>query len=303
MSISHFLSPLVTTALIATALTLRLGHPSFGALSNPQRAEAYRIRQSVFRPSGRINEEILNNLTKEQREELESALWEDIGLLQQQGVSGYALNNSMETRRLAMLGNDSAREMVVQAYFEDPAFSIAYLNDPKLIPLIGDQLFKSEPLWSSASGVGLFGAQEYARRDILKLLQNTKFFNEEVTRWAGLMLPNSSGLRDFQVDPPGTEILRRWYRANEVALKAWDFKAVKPGDEVQRPATGNANVTLPLANAADNHLDGTPRSHSVQSPVNEDRVRSREHRSPATAWIIGIIALCCLLILILRKRR
>jgi hypothetical protein len=117
--------------------------------------------------------------------------------------------------------------MVVQDYLRSPSSGIAFLNDAKVIPLIGEQLFKNEPLVNGSGDFQWLGAQEYARKDVVRILLHSGAFIEDVRDWAERLRPNMVIDDVSEVDPSVTDLLRRWYRANEAALKAWDFKTVQ----------------------------------------------------------------------------
>lgn len=200
--------------------------PCVCALDEAARAEAAEIWERVFPLTKRSKEADRAALSPEQRQLLITYLKERIARMREGQYSEINLNSSSEAFDLDLLDDGEGRGMVMKEYLRDPNFgsqTLRFLNDPKTIAFVGEKLFADEPLQYYEGDVGLIGAQEVARRDILHLLRSTNVFDPEVRFWARRMDERNV------IDPPGTEIMRTWFRDNQAALKAADFKAVKPG--------------------------------------------------------------------------
>lgn len=185
---------------------------------------AFAIKQRVF-PSGRhVDKAAFGALSAKERELLIWYLW-----------------NLDDTVELAILGDSNAREKVVAEFLNASQWGrggseLKALRDPKVIPMIGEALFKEEKFeQEEGSDVGFAPIQETVRGATVHILGNSPEFNERVINWARRMRDDSS------MNPEETAIMRDWYRANEAKLKAGDFKAVQPGAE---PPERNASASV-----------------------------------------------------------
>ena len=235
---------LLTIVLLSTFL----GSEVFG-LNQADRTAAIQLYRSFFPNNGPLDRQRLRNATDSERELLKPFLWEKIRDQLRDRSPQLPIGGSMETIVLAAFGDDWAREMVVSAYLSAPRWGpredpLYILNDPKVISLIAEHLFKEERVTmgrvdEAPTQVGeleKIPTQDSVRRVILQILTTSSTFNPEVEAWARRLKE-----REFNVlvpgvsvpvfDPDGTRVLREWYRANEGKLKAWDFKVVQPGAE------------------------------------------------------------------------
>ena len=238
---------------------------------------AFAIDQRVFPPGGHVDKAAFGTLSAEERELLIWYLW-----------------SLDDTVRLAILGDSKAREMVVADFLDTKKMSSGYsalqaLKDPKVIPMIGEELFKDEKL-KQHGDVGIMPIQDIVRNVMLHALGNSAEFNEAVINWARRMD------EDNWSDANGIAIMRDWYRANEAKLKAWDFKAVEPGAEppdrkVSAPA-GGAPSSLPS--------DSKPATAPVSFPGN---VQSPESSRNVYAWIAALLLTICGSLAWLLKRK
>jgi hypothetical protein len=129
-------------------------------------------------------------------------------------------------REMAMLGDDWAIVECTNWFLEygtrAAPNTMRAINSPKVIPLIGEALFKAERLERSADLL-LAPTQETVAEVVVYTLSNSSAFDEEVISWAR------------RVDHRYTmKMIRDWYRENEAKLKAGDFKAVRPGTELPK---------------------------------------------------------------------
>lgn len=175
---------------------------------------------------------------------------------------------------LALLGDDWARNEAVKMFWENSrtnAHLLAYLMDPKIIAIIGEGLFMEEEVY----GIGdvYWGTTQRGVAEIfIETLANSPEFSADVINWARRM-----------GRPPDIKMMRDWYRANEAALKAGNFKAVQPGAE--RAAVPAAQA----AREAASPIETTTNTSSAAKPATD----AGEVASGVNwyAWVAALLAI------------
>ncbi|MDQ3566433.1 MAG: hypothetical protein M3436_20950 [Pseudomonadota bacterium] len=122
------------------------------------------------------------------------------------------------------LGDEEMRRHLAQKFAESPnPRGLGPSGDPELVPLLAPYLFREEPAWDTAHGdVSAPRLSISACDTIAKIVGNSPAFTGEVGDWAR-RVQQPFGTPEYR------EILREWWRANEAAFKAKDFKAVRLG--------------------------------------------------------------------------
>ena len=172
---------------------------------------------------------------------------------------------------LALLDDDWAREQVVKAFWNRSrarASGLHYLRDPKIISMIGEGLFMEEETYQRGDLIS-YPTQDNIARVVIDTLANSSEFDADVINWARRVNQWSAeeGSRELR-------IVRDFYRANEDKLKAWNFKAVRPGVEppdrnTSAPA-GGVSSSMPPGSKPAPALVTFP--HSVLSQERSDNV-------------------------------
>lgn len=141
---------------------------------------------------------------------------------------------------MATLGDDWALTQCVSWFLAHESRGapnvMRALKNPKVIPLIGEALFKEEKE-EFDSDVGLEPTQQTVAQVIVYTLIESPEFEEDVRNWARRVSQNGT-----------MTIIRDWYRLNETKLKAMDFKAVRPGaepSELKQSAPVGTQATSP----------------------------------------------------------
>jgi hypothetical protein len=170
--------------------------------------------------------------------------------------------NSSMVLYMAILGDDWAIIQTVNYFLAHGTRAapnkMQALSSPKAISLIGEGLFKDEKLeW--AGDVGLMPTQVTVANVILYTLGNSPEFNENVVNWARRVSQNYN-----------MKMMRDWYQANEAKLKAWDFKAVQPGEEppgrnASAPADGSQSSVPPPSTPASTPAPSPGDAHTQDS--------------------------------------
>jgi hypothetical protein len=157
--------------------------------------------------------------------------------------------NTIPLVELAMLGDDPALTERVKEFLTHGTRSVPtellLLSNPKVIPLIGEGLFKDEKP-QIVGDVYRRPTQETIKNVMLHTLSDSAEFNSDVAGWARRV---SGG--------DAIAVVRKWYRANETKLKAGNFKAVEAGPEL---SSSNGNPPVPSGGGA------TPSSVPPLSP-------------------------------------
>lgn len=263
------------------SLVLILTCPFLLAETKEQRAKENAIYKRVFPVGVRPNKDALNSLTGDEQQMLIEHLRSAIDAYRKKGEDDASLGGHTSTLQLAMLGDDKARAMVVASFLNERSGegwdSLKTLNEPKVIPMIGEALFRNEVyVREPGSDVGFVPTQKIVGEVTLHILCNSPKFSAEVINWARRVRSEKSPFDEVQ-------ILRDWYRANEAMLKAWDFKAVQPGAEPperKQPVSAEAN---PLPSASEASRPGTA---PVSSP---DSAQIQGSPGNVYAWIAAIL--------------
>lgn len=151
--------------------------------------------------------------------------------LLRESVDSIALKYPVEARvmntiplvELAMLGDDWAMTQRVNEFLTHGTRSapteLLLLNSPKVIPLIGEGLFKDENE-QTVGDIHYSPTQETIKLVILHTLTHSSEFSSDVAGWARRVSVGDT-----------VATVRNWYRANETKLRAGNFKAVEAGPE------------------------------------------------------------------------
>ena len=281
--------------LYVALVILLLSNLSWSAESKEQSAKEYALYERVFAASVRPDMHELGSLSAEEYNLLQQGLRKQIDYYRNKGESAAALGSHYETLQLAALGDDNAREMVVAEFMNAPrwgnrASGLKALREPKVIPMIGEALFKEET--EEERGDNIYKAiQETVRSVIVYTVGNSAEFNEAVINWARRMRSDSS------MNPEETAILRDWYRANEAKLKAGDFKAVQPGAEPPERKQPAPFDTQPPSSSPPSATAGSESKTRGNAPT---PVHSGNGYLSITALLL---ALCGSLVWLLRRKR
>ena len=187
--------------------------------------------------------------------------------------------SSSTVLNLALLGDDWAREQVVQSFWNNSrakATQLHYLNDPKVIAMIGEGLFMEEEEYRLGD-VGFMPTQDNIAEVFIDTLGNSPDFNPDVINWARRVNHWSAEIGSREL-----KFTRDWYRANETKLKAGDFKAVQPGAE---PPERNASAPVDRPPSSVPGIS-SPNSKPISSPGS---TQTQDSAGNVYAWIAAFL--------------
>ena len=242
-----------------------------------------------------LDHQHVRNLTLAQREQLRVYSRSKIEDMKRSGMEDAAhIADSESMLHLALLGDDWAREQVVKSFWNQSrgyASELHYLKDPKVIAMTGDGLFMEEE-WYQRGDVRYKPTQETIAEVVIDTLGNSPEFTADVINWARRVdqWAVEDGSRELK-------IVRDWYRANEVKLKAGDFKAVQPGAEPP-----DRKASAPAGGAPSSRPPGSkPATAPASFPGN---VQSPESSGNVYAWIAALLlTICGGLVWLLKRKR
>lgn len=125
-----------------------------------------------------------------------------------------------------------AVKVVLEADLDDPRFGKAYTDlmdaaRPEAIPLLAPRIFVDEPnIGVSFGDAGGYSAKSYGfASGFLRTMERSPAFSDEVRWWAKY---------HFGADSEGLlQVMRGWWKENEAAFQAGDYKAVRPGRDIR----------------------------------------------------------------------
>jgi len=254
------------------------------ALTADQLKEGRVLVSRVFQNKGRVDQAFWDGLPPEKRDLVLGELRWTIENRRQHSGGQEDFRDGGPALHLAMLGDQTGRTLTVQGYLMRPyerSDSILLLNDPRVISMVGETLFTGGELIQADSDLIFAADREVVRKDILRLLVQTHAFTEAVETWAGRMGPEKG------IDPSGTELLKVWFKENEAALTAEDFKAVKPGAERASEPADSASAVSSVKFNATSPLDSR---HTTHEP-NQFLKTAPPNRGSYAWYVVAAIAL------------
>jgi len=261
-------------------------------LTEEKNREAIGVRERIFPGSKRLDKVVWENLPPSQKELVVTYLRDAVERQMRRATSEWDWFSG-EAVDLAALGDELGREIMVKEYWRDPSsmsIILRRINDPKMIPRIGEELFKNEPFDSIVGDMIVPGTQVVAFEDVLSLLQSTNSFNREVSDWA-------ARFRGLRGEGENLNLVRNWYGANEAALQVGDFRAVKPGvNPIVVPAPALTPSDLQPARTA----NGAPQRGVELTSGYSANVSN--HRFSIWLGLAGIFIAIGLVIFVLRKK-
>lgn len=142
---------------------------------------------------------------------------------------------------MAILGDEAALQKLVKSYIANETGGvpgeILLIKNPKIIPLLGETLFKEEKP-KIAGDLIFLPPQQSVAYVIAQNLLNSNEFSPDVVKWARRLQPNMK-------PDSSIPLLRKWYVANESKLKAGDYKAVVAGDDLAETRSPSNTGTVP----------------------------------------------------------
>ncbi len=150
----------------------------------------------------------------------------------QQGRSERSLSSLFLALKLARLDDQWGLESFAMQFRERPRgawdYKFKFIRNAKLIPLVGDLLFKNE-VYEEHGDLGFLPTQGTTAEGIIETLKYAPQFRPDVSQW-GQELDRAARKGSGGV----LTILREWYRENEEKLRAGRFLEVRPGQTPQR---------------------------------------------------------------------
>lgn len=232
---------------------------------NARSTETEATVRELFRDFRPYNTERIRGLTEHQRSLMLDVLRDKFTKEREQMKDGkLEPSYASVVFEMALIGDDQALKEYCYYFlaFESRSnpVKMLLLCSPKAIPLIGEALFKEEH-YEVPGDVGLLPTQSTVANIILQTVSIAPEFSKDAASWAGRALSAPRGVDIKQ--------LRTWYRENEAKLRAWDFKAIQPGEEPpvhKLPSAANVKSTTPP-------IETPPRSEpkALDAPSTLDR--------------------------------
>ena len=213
----------------ASAGSLALGLiPSLAALSQERQEEllrSLRTERIFARPDLDLTREEKRFLIPAARE-----LWKEKAAM---GVGPYLRD------LLVVLGDEQMLQEYVAEFRENPYIAnqsiMVRSQDPRLVEWLAPDLFRSERLTQAPGDIPMPPFSFLASDVILLALRACPDFPGEVRAWADRGMRFDDPVREALHPEEAREILREWWRANEVHFEAQNYAAVRPGRELRNP--------------------------------------------------------------------
>lgn len=126
---------------------------------------------------------------------------------------------------LAILGDEWGIDVIVKRIRQRRGYSdhLCWLvRDPRIIPKIGDLLFREEP-FQEADDVVYDPRQLIAASGTIETLRYSPQFQPDLSNWAADLRSKWGHSEEI------LEILREWYKENEQKLQEGKFQEIRPG--------------------------------------------------------------------------
>ncbi len=215
------------------AVQVSLGAGPF-SLSETEVSRVRKLHSHVFErlPPNGLNHSRLQSLSDTDRELLIRFLRGRVEERRARGERESVIRGSGLDRDLALLGDDWGLSVFAEEFRDRPRGDWSHqfkdLRNAKLIPLVGDLLFKNE-VYEEHGDLGFLPTQGTTAEGIIETLKYAPQFQPDVSQW-GQELD-----RAIRKGSGGVlTILREWYRENEEKLRAGRFLEVRPGQTPQR---------------------------------------------------------------------
>ena len=210
-------------------------------LTSEEIARAEELREYVFSSEGGkgVDHRRIDALTEEEKELLVTYFHAQLDRRRKQSRPESSLRTSGTATDLARLDDSWGLEAVARNFRARPrkelSYTFKFVRNAKLIPMIGDLLFREEEFYS-VDGSGYPPAQWTAAQSIIHTLKYASQFQPDIPQWAQ-QLEDAWGKPGENI----MNILREWYRENEEKLRREAFLEIRPG-RTPHPTLAPASV-------------------------------------------------------------
>lgn len=155
-----------------------------------------------------------------------------------------------EAMKRCVGGDDSAAGAAGYGY-------IAISRQPRLIEHLAPTMFRDEPsTLPQNSDVNTYPPSVSAAGVVAKLLSTSHEIPEPVQRWAAEAWEGSRVVPNLHRRL--REVMRQWWKENETAMRARNWKAVKPGTPMIPPSKSNVTTPEKQTSLPETPLETTP---------------------------------------------
>ena len=131
---------------------------------------------------------------------------------------------------LAALGDRETLQMLVKTFLNSDAAGpglLGTIQDPTVIRMVAPTLYKDEA-WGVTVDVVVTPASYRVAELIAQILANSSYFERDVAEWAEKL--------ERVMPAEVRSIMRSWWKDNEKHFTAGDYKAVRPGRQLDPEA-------------------------------------------------------------------